>query len=233
VLVAAGFALQLILGVVQSFAADALKETARAVRREPTAPVMRGDAGLPAENEIVRVAGSELDSEHPSKTLIHRAEGGAAAFTPGSGGRGSMLWLVLFGLICAGGVVSMWSKRRPGMAAGSLPANVFQILGRAPAGPGTTAMVARFGEQLLLLSSTQAGLSTLAVVDDPAEVSRLMAECLAASSKPSMPLRRPVNKAASLSVVGTAENFAAPMTTAPRPVLQRTVAPYSEERRHG
>jgi flagellar biogenesis protein FliO len=67
-------------------------------------------------------------------------------------------------------------KASPGATA-SLPKEVFEILGRAPLASRQQVHLVRCGRKLLLLSVAQAGIDTLAEIDDPTEVDRLAGLC--------------------------------------------------------
>lgn len=116
------------------------------------------------------------------KTPIRRP-GGVAAQASTAAGRTSIVWIIIFALIAAAGGVSIWARRHPSARGGRLPENVFQVLGRQQIGPGQSVVFARLGDRVLLLSATSDGLRTLVDIDDPAEATRLTAECLAVASR--------------------------------------------------
>lgn len=126
------------------------------------------------------------------KTPIRRVatSGDPAGRSSGS----SPLYLALFGLIAAAGIMSLFLKRRSFGAPRTLPETVFQVLGRQTVSSSQAVLLVRLGERVLLLSQTPGGLTSLSEIEDPAEVTRLTAECLAASSKSffaGLPLRSP------------------------------------------
>ena len=72
----------------------------------------------------------------------------------------------------------VWLLRRaspPG--AGLLPAEAFEVLGRAPLANRQQAHLLRCGNKLLLVSASAAGTEPLAEITDPAEVDRLTSLC--------------------------------------------------------
>jgi flagellar biogenesis protein FliO len=93
------------------------------------------------------------------------------------------VWIIIFALIAVAGGVSIWARRHPSARGSRLPECVFQVLGRQQIGPGQSVVFARLGDRVLLLSATSDGLRTLVDIDDPAEATRLTAECLAAASR--------------------------------------------------
>jgi hypothetical protein len=62
---------------------------------------------------------------------------------------------------------------------GSLPSEVFEVLGRAPLANHQQAQLVRCGSKLLLVSvnATSGGVRTLTEITDPAEVDRLIDLC--------------------------------------------------------
>jgi flagellar biosynthetic protein FliO len=77
-------------------------------------------------------------------------------------------------------IVAWLLRKASPAAAASLPKEVFEILGRAPLASRQQVHLVRCGRKLLLLSVTQAGIDTLAEIDDPAEVDRLAGLCVQA-----------------------------------------------------
>jgi flagellar biogenesis protein FliO len=71
-----------------------------------------------------------------------------------------------------------WLLRR-GMPAGSgrLPSGVVEVLGNAPLAARRQMHVLRFGDKLLLVCVSQAGVETLSEIEDAAEVARLTSLC--------------------------------------------------------
>jgi len=71
-----------------------------------------------------------------------------------------------------------WAMRRMSpLGAGLLPAEAFELLGRAPLANRQQANLIRCGNKLLLISVGAAGAVTLAEITDPAEVERLTILC--------------------------------------------------------
>jgi flagellar biogenesis protein FliO len=72
----------------------------------------------------------------------------------------------------------VWLARRNGpKGAMLLPAEVLEVLGRAPLTSRNQMHVVRFGNKLLLLSISPGGAEPLAEIEDPAEVDRLAGIC--------------------------------------------------------
>ncbi len=72
----------------------------------------------------------------------------------------------------------MWLVRRHlprGM--GPLPADVFEVLGRAAVGQKQSVTLLRLGDRLLLVAISAAGIETLSEITDPDEVTRLLGIC--------------------------------------------------------
>lgn len=88
----------------------------------------------------------------------------------------SMLGSLVFVLALFFGLI--WLLRR-GMPKGTrvLPAEVIEVLGRAPLAGRQQMHVVRFGSKLLLVSLTPGGAETLSEITDAAEVDRLAGIC--------------------------------------------------------
>lgn len=86
----------------------------------------------------------------------------------------------------------VWVLRRASPAMlGTLPAEVFETLGRTPLGHHQQAHLVRCGNKLLLVSVGAAGVETLSEITDPEEVDRLTDLCRRARpSSPTAALRR-------------------------------------------
>jgi flagellar biogenesis protein FliO len=74
-------------------------------------------------------------------------------------------------------VVVWLAKRNSPKGAALLPAEVIEVLGRAPLTPRQQMHVVRFGNKLLLVSLSPAGAEPLAEIDDPVEVERVLTIC--------------------------------------------------------
>jgi flagellar biogenesis protein FliO len=75
-------------------------------------------------------------------------------------------------------LVVAWMLRKASPAgAAVLPKEVFELLGRAPLASRHQVHLVRCGRKLLLLSVSQAGIDSLAEIDDPVEVDRLAGLC--------------------------------------------------------
>ena len=84
---------------------------------------------------------------------------------------GSSLAIVL-GLL----VLFIWIARRSmPKAAGLLPSEIVEVLGRAPLAGRQQMQLVRVGSKLILLALTPSGAETLTEISDPDEVNRLMA----------------------------------------------------------
>jgi flagellar biogenesis protein FliO len=72
----------------------------------------------------------------------------------------------------------VWALRRASSGGlGTLPAEVLEVLGRAPLANRQQAMMLRCGNKLLLVAMGAAGMETLTEITDSAEVDRLMRLC--------------------------------------------------------
>jgi len=75
-------------------------------------------------------------------------------------------------------LVVAWLLRKASPAgAAVLPKEVFELLGRAPLASRHQVHLVRCGRKLLLLSVSQAGIDSLAEIEDPVEVDRLAGLC--------------------------------------------------------
>jgi len=80
---------------------------------------------------------------------------------------------VVIGLVY---VVRLLLRRANGMsAAGGSGASVIEVLGRSPVGPRTHVLLLRVNQRIIVAGQTQAGLNTLATLDDPDEVAGVLA----------------------------------------------------------
>ncbi|MBX3442010.1 MAG: flagellar biosynthetic protein FliO [Planctomyces sp.] len=154
----------------------------------PPSELMRParDLGLleaPSNEAGAIVAPSTSPATDSSKTPIRRTGDARSGLAPEDRAT-SPLWPVLFAAVVITGGFSLWSRRRPGAAAGQLPADVFQVLGRQSVLAGQSVFLARLGDRLLLIGSSSEGLRTLAEVSDPGDAARLTAECLAGAQRP-------------------------------------------------
>ena len=153
-------------------------------------------AAPPAGGPALRTPGPNGSSgtpvpaaSHPKSLLLTPRKTGANSARPSQSDPpplakpGSLTSLVTVGasLVVVLGLfmIVAWLLRKasPGSSA-SLPKEVFEILGRAPLASRQQVHLVRCGRKLLLLSVTQAGIETLAEIDDPAEVDRLAGLCV-------------------------------------------------------
>jgi flagellar biogenesis protein FliO len=80
--------------------------------------------------------------------------------------------------VLAGFFVVAWALRRASPRGfGVLPAEAFEVLGRAPLANRQQAQLLRCGNKLLLVAVGAEGAETLTEITDPAEVERLAAVC--------------------------------------------------------
>lgn len=145
-----------------------------------SAPQSAPAQALPGGYHRDAVADSAATS--PALTPSSRAERDDAARK--SGGFGSAL--TVFGslaLVIGVFLVAMWLLRRasPNMTA-ALPAEAFEVLGRAPLANQQHVRLVRCGTRLLLLAVSPSGTDTLAEFTDPAEVDHLVGLCQKARS---------------------------------------------------
>ena len=87
---------------------------------------------------------------------------------------GSSLLLVLGAFLA---VAWCYRKTLSGSAAGGLPKQVLQVMGRTPVSPRQQMVLVRFGSKLLLVSVVQGETRTLSEISDPLEVDRLLGLC--------------------------------------------------------
>jgi flagellar biogenesis protein FliO len=74
--------------------------------------------------------------------------------------------------------VLVWlAKRGAPKGAATLPAEVLEVLGRAQLTPRQQMHVVRFGNKLVLLTLSPSGAESLAEIDDPVEVERVLGIC--------------------------------------------------------
>ncbi|MCG8587594.1 MAG: flagellar biosynthetic protein FliO [Pirellulales bacterium] len=75
-------------------------------------------------------------------------------------------------------LVAWLMKRGASTSMRALPTEAFEVLGRSTLGPQQAVQLVRLGNKLLLVASSAEGASTLAEIDDKAEVERLAAMCM-------------------------------------------------------
>lgn len=96
--------------------------------------------------------------------------------TPASAGRSgfgtSLLWVT--GLLAAGWLATKYLQTNGTFRLA--PSSPLEILSRQSVGPQQQLILARLGQQVLLIGATPSGMSTLASVSDPVEAARLLEE---------------------------------------------------------
>jgi flagellar biosynthetic protein FliP len=95
----------------------------------------------------------------------------------------------------------------PSRRRGTLPPDVFEVLGEAPLAGPHAARVVRFGPKTLLVSVSAAGCQTLAELADPQATDRIAAACRGAA--------RPAGRMAGIRRAGAAAVVAAVLAAAP------------------
>jgi flagellar biogenesis protein FliO len=137
-------------------------------------------AELPAQTaSAVEPSGSAAESAPPLPSLKPHNSGSHGE--PGRKLDGSSSGVTVFvSLVLVLGIffALVWVLRRaspPGAA--MLPAEAFEVLGRAPLANRQQAHLLRFGNKLLLVSTGAAGTEPLTEITDPAEVERLTNVC--------------------------------------------------------
>lgn len=126
-------------------------------------------------------------SASPSPLLTPRASAADAESSKQPGGLRSALTVVgSLAVVLGVFFLIVWVLRRASPAIlGSLPAEAFETLGRAPLAHHQQAHLLRYGNKLLLVSVSAAGATTLSEITDPAEVDRLTNLCR--QTRPSSP----------------------------------------------
>ena len=118
---------------------------------------------------------------HPLKTrLPSRSKMPTPGGRPMKARRGNSTMTVVSSLAVVVGIFLLvaWVTRRAApQSAQALPADVVQVLGRAPLAVRNTMHLVRIGNKLLLVSLTAQGASTLTEITDPQQVESLSAQC--------------------------------------------------------
>jgi flagellar biogenesis protein FliO len=126
-----------------------------------------GAAGKPSQ-----AGGGDIRLLPPSSERDNRGGGVSRGWlTLVSSGSSLLLVLGLFLAIAIG-----W-RRSGGGATGSLPREVFQVLGSSTGGGRERLVLLRLGQRLVLVSQSGGHSQTLCQVDDPLEVDRLAGLC--------------------------------------------------------
>ena len=126
----------------------------------------------------------ELDTSAIGKTpLPDSDDADAETVTPTGHGRSgfgpSFAWAA--GILAVGWIARQLTKGGGPLARGTPTA--IELLSRQSIGPQQQLALVRFGRRILLVGTTPTGMSTLATVDDPAEVQAIVAELQPAPSK--------------------------------------------------
>ncbi len=75
------------------------------------------------------------------------------------------------------GVAWCYKRGMRGVAAGHLPKQVLEVLGRSSLGPRQHLVLLRVGPKLVLVSVIQGEARTLTEITDPLEVDRMVGDC--------------------------------------------------------
>jgi flagellar biogenesis protein FliO len=105
-----------------------------------------------------------------------KTPGAGAAKKSGGGG----WWSTLGGLVAVLALIYLAAKvvqKSVPAARKSLPSEVVQVLGRKPLDYRHTIHLVRFGSRLLMLGSSQDGITTLSEINDPVEIDYLAGLC--------------------------------------------------------
>ena len=146
-------------------------------------PARQAEASQPPAVSRVRAESSKIGSEFPvedsSKTPLPESHVDTNGETmPASRERTgfgtSLAWAV--GILAVGWLARQFLKVGGPLSSGATAA--VQILSRQTIGPQQQLAVMRFGRRILLVGTTPTGMSTLATLDDPAEVQAIVAELL-------------------------------------------------------
>ena len=89
-----------------------------------------------------------------------------------SGFGSSVIWAV--GILAVGWIARLFMK--PGGPLSMAAPSAIELLSKQTIGPQQQIAIVRFGRRLLLVGTTPTGMTTLATVDDPAEVQSIVAE---------------------------------------------------------
>ncbi len=124
----------------------------------------------------------ELDTTSAVKTPLPDPTDDEATATPASPGRSgfgpSFAWAA--GILAVGWIVRQFLKTSGPLSLGNQTA--IELLTRQSIGPQQQLALVRLGRRIILVGTTPTGMSTLATVDDPAEVQALVAELRPAAS---------------------------------------------------
>ncbi len=146
-------------------------------------PARQVEASHPPAVSRVRIESSKIGSEFPvadsSKTPLPESHVDTYGETmptsrERSGFGTSLAWAV--GILAVGWLARQFLKVGGPLVSGA-PSAV-EILSRQTIGPQQQLAVMRFGRRILLVGTTPTGMSTLATIDDPAEVQTIVAELL-------------------------------------------------------
>jgi|GEM_PF-2844061 len=158
-------------------------------RKNAAAPPSKGQES-PASLEIV----GKLDTTALTKTPLpgvsdpgdinqaavdEAALEAASARTGRSGFGSSVIWAI--GILAVGWIVRQFLKASGQLSFGA--PSVLEVLSRQSIGPQHQLTLIRFGPRVLLIGTTPTGMSTLATVEDPAEVEAIVTELRPASAK--------------------------------------------------
>ena len=153
----------------------------------PLAPPFEGGG---AGDDLARrlaplsAGGSPTEASSPGAADASRGEGlfknGFSKLKKLSTAGGGLAVVVVLFIAC------MWLLRRGGgRRTGSLPAEAFAVLGRAPLAAQSFAQLLRVGNKLVLVAVSPDGAQPLTEVTDPVEVGRLIGLCASGSHGPS------------------------------------------------
>ncbi|HLA84372.1 MAG TPA: flagellar biosynthetic protein FliO [Thermoguttaceae bacterium] len=153
----------------------------RADYQTPVEPAVAPSTNLPRPNDPPRVlpVGVEAPAAYLQRTHLPPRKTASPTIVGESKGLGT-LWTtggalaLVLGLFC---VVAWVMRRAAPKAALALPADVVDVLGRAPLGNRQVMHLIRCGGKLLLVNVTPDGAKTLTEITDPGEVDRLTALC--------------------------------------------------------
>jgi len=159
---------------------------APAEQTRPSAPLGQGPAGLGASEADTSVGdpspGSVRLNRPAAQPPLPLSRPGETSESAGRGSRGTLGSMVtvagslavVLGLFLA---VAWLLRRAAPKSLTPLPAEVVEVLGRAPLAGRQQMHLLRCGRKLLLVSVTPAGAETLTEITDPAEVDRLAGLC--------------------------------------------------------
>ena len=136
-------------------------ETPATISSQPDPREIRGELETAATQKTPLPESDFTDTAEPASTARGRS---------GFGSSGA--WAL--GILAAGWLARQFLKSGGALSMG--PPSSLELLSRQSIGPQQQLALIRLGQRILLVGTTPTGMSTLATVDDPAEVQAIVAE---------------------------------------------------------